>query len=72
MLLCDGCGTSWHMMCLNPKLNKVPNVDWLCPRCVKDRLQSIDSARFASDSCSDHTWTFTERQTCSHILRRHP
>jgi hypothetical protein len=24
MLLCDGCGTGWHTMCLMPKLNGIP------------------------------------------------
>jgi len=34
MLLCDGCGTGWHTMCLMPKLTSIPRGDWLCPRCV--------------------------------------
>jgi len=38
MLLCDGCGTGWHTMCLTPKLTSIPRGDWLCPRCVSDGM----------------------------------
>jgi len=34
MILCDGCGTGWHTMCLDPPLEAVPRGDWLCPRCI--------------------------------------
>ena len=35
MLLCDGCGTGWHTMCLKPPLPGVPEGQWICPRCVE-------------------------------------
>ncbi|KXZ41086.1 hypothetical protein GPECTOR_825g55 [Gonium pectorale] len=33
MLLCDhpGCGTGWHMGCLDPPLKQVPKGRWYCP-----------------------------------------
>ena len=34
MLLCDGCGTGWHLACLTPPLKKVPKGNWICPMCV--------------------------------------
>ena len=34
MLLCDNCDTGWHIYCLTPPLEDVPEGDWLCPRCV--------------------------------------
>lgn len=34
MLLCDGCGTGWHMACLQPPLQRVPEGVWICPMCV--------------------------------------
>lgn len=43
MLLCDGCGTGWHMMCLIPKLYTVPKDEWLCSRCVADGVTVKDS-----------------------------
>ena len=42
MLLCLGCGTGWNMMCLNPKLNKVPKDDWLSPHCLEDGVTGQD------------------------------
>ncbi|GLC44517.1 hypothetical protein PLESTB_000064800 [Pleodorina starrii] len=34
MLLCDGCGTGWHMHCLRPQLTQVPSGTWVCPDCA--------------------------------------
>jgi site-specific DNA-cytosine methylase len=34
MLLCDYCGTGWHMYCLDPPLGSVPKGVWLCHRCT--------------------------------------
>ena len=28
MLLCDGCGTGWHLYCLRPVLKSVPQGTW--------------------------------------------
>ncbi|XP_075223802.1 ATP-dependent chromatin assembly factor large subunit isoform X2 [Lycorma delicatula] len=33
MLLCDSCNRGYHMYCLKPKLTKVPEGDWFCPKC---------------------------------------
>ena len=34
MLLCDNCGGGWHMGCLEPALEDVPEGVWLCPHCT--------------------------------------
>jgi hypothetical protein len=34
MVQCDQCGKSWHAGCLHPKLESVPEGDWICPRCT--------------------------------------
>ncbi|KXZ41347.1 hypothetical protein GPECTOR_529g524 [Gonium pectorale] len=31
MLLCDSCGTGWHLHCLTPLLKRVPGGTWTCP-----------------------------------------
>ncbi|GFR41142.1 hypothetical protein Agub_g1791 [Astrephomene gubernaculifera] len=35
MLLCDACGTGWHLYCLVPPLSQVPEGSWVCPECVQ-------------------------------------
>jgi len=37
MLLCDYCDLAFHMYCLNPPLNAIPEEDWFCNEC-KDAL----------------------------------
>jgi phage terminase small subunit len=34
MLLCDSCNGGWHMKCLDPPLDQVPEGEWMCPECV--------------------------------------
>ena len=34
MLLCDGCGRGFHMLCLARPLATVPVGQWRCPSCV--------------------------------------
>ncbi|KAG7097398.1 hypothetical protein E1B28_004748 [Marasmius oreades] len=34
MLLCDGCDCGFHMFCLNPPLNEIPNEQWFCYTCL--------------------------------------
>lgn len=34
MLLCDWCGTGWHVKCLTPPLAAVPPGTWICPSCT--------------------------------------
>lgn len=34
MLVCDQCSRGWHMGCLTPPLEMVPDGDWLCPHCI--------------------------------------
>jgi PHD-finger len=34
MLICDGCSRGWHMSCLTPSLDSIPESRWLCPKCT--------------------------------------
>ena len=38
MLICDDCGKSSHMRCLNPPLTEVPESYWFCDKCVRRKL----------------------------------
>ena len=33
LLLCDGCNNGFHLECLSPKLDSVPEGAWFCPEC---------------------------------------
>ncbi|KAK2779508.1 hypothetical protein FQN53_001331 [Emmonsiellopsis sp. PD_33] len=34
ILSCDGCENGYHMQCLDPPLESVPDYDWHCPKCL--------------------------------------
>eukprot|EP00232_Nephroselmis_pyriformis_P027122 CAMPEP_0182870104 /NCGR_PEP_ID=MMETSP0034_2-20130328/10324_1 /TAXON_ID=156128 /ORGANISM="Nephroselmis pyriformis, Strain CCMP717" /LENGTH=612 /DNA_ID=CAMNT_0025002593 /DNA_START=99 /DNA_END=1934 /DNA_ORIENTATION=+ len=36
MILCDRCDCGYHMYCLSPPLEKVPDGDWFCARCIQE------------------------------------
>lgn len=33
LLLCDGCNNGFHLECLTPKLDSIPEGAWFCPEC---------------------------------------
>lgn len=35
-LECDKCDSPWHLECLNPPLDAVPDGEWFCPQCLDD------------------------------------
>ena len=37
MLLCDGCDAGFHIYCLNPPLERVPECDWFCDACRREQ-----------------------------------
>jgi len=40
-LLCDACGTGWHMECMDKELQdqEVPEGAWICPQCGADGVE---------------------------------
>ena len=34
LLMCDGCDELFHLSCLDPPLDVIPEGDWLCDRCI--------------------------------------
>lgn len=42
MLLCDHCNAGTHMFCLRPKMVKVPEGNWYCSTCVRERLVELE------------------------------
>ncbi|CAL4067026.1 unnamed protein product [Meganyctiphanes norvegica] len=44
MLLCDGCDDSYHMFCLTPPIEEIPEDEWKCPKCcVVDVINQDES-----------------------------
>uniref|UniRef100_A0A6I8QQZ9 E3 ubiquitin-protein ligase UHRF n=1 Tax=Xenopus tropicalis TaxID=8364 RepID=A0A6I8QQZ9_XENTR len=41
-LLCDECNMAYHIYCLNPPLEKIPeDEDWYCPSCKNDATEVV-------------------------------
>merc|ERR1719319_1847793 len=34
LLCCDSCPSSYHLRCVDPPLDEVPDDEWTCPRCA--------------------------------------
>jgi len=39
MLLCDSCDDGYHIFCLKPPLQKIPEGDWSCRTCKRHQKQ---------------------------------
>jgi hypothetical protein len=58
MLLCDGCDRGYHLHCLRPALEEVPDGEWHCPAClpiVEEHTKFRDGLEDGSDvRAQDH------------------
>ncbi|CAB1351653.1 unnamed protein product [Coregonus sp. 'balchen'] len=39
IILCDTCPRAYHLVCLEPELEKAPKGKWSCPHCEKEGIQ---------------------------------
>uniref|UniRef100_A0A8C5S3C0 Chromodomain helicase DNA binding protein 3 n=1 Tax=Laticauda laticaudata TaxID=8630 RepID=A0A8C5S3C0_LATLA len=39
IILCDSCPRAYHLVCLDPELDKAPQGKWSCPHCEKEGVQ---------------------------------
>ncbi|XP_077364106.1 chromodomain-helicase-DNA-binding protein 4a isoform X1 [Festucalex cinctus] len=39
IILCDTCPRAYHMVCLDPDMEKAPEGTWSCPHCEKEGIQ---------------------------------
>lgn len=52
LLCCDFCPLAYHLKCLIPPMESIPNGDWSCPRCGAEKLEGkIEKI---------HTWRWKE------------
>ena len=49
-LICDGCDKGYHLHCLEPKLDEVPDGDWFCAKCAAKAAAGAAGAAAADDS----------------------
>lgn len=40
IILCDTCPRAYHLVCLDPELEKAPEGKWSCPHCVSKPLET--------------------------------
>lgn len=50
LLLCDSCEAAYHMNCLNPPIDSVPDECWYCPACAEDHQKSMFSLEDAHEN----------------------
>ena len=70
ILLCDDCDKGYHLKCLDPPLNEVPDDDWICDECIVHT-----GADYGFEEGALHSFTsFGSRATAfrERWLRLHP
>uniref|UniRef100_A0A8C7E6U2 Chromodomain helicase DNA binding protein 3 n=1 Tax=Naja naja TaxID=35670 RepID=A0A8C7E6U2_NAJNA len=50
IILCDSCPRAYHLVCLDPELDKAPQGKWSCPHCEKEGVQ-WERALLCCDAC---------------------
>lgn len=57
LICCETCPSSYHIDCLNPQLDEIPEGEWQCPRCdcpaLKGVVKKILNWRWKPDEKSD-------------------
>ncbi|KAK1410859.1 hypothetical protein QVD17_37400 [Tagetes erecta] len=50
LLCCDGCPKTYHIACLDPPLEQIPNEKWQCPSCCSESniVEAIDKLESTS------------------------
>lgn len=38
----SGCDAGFHLYCLTPPLQTVPEGDWFCPVCIESKQQTVE------------------------------
>ncbi len=41
LILCEGCPSAYHLECLSPPLDKVPDGQWFCPECKQTFVDGV-------------------------------
>lgn len=67
-LLCDNCNAGFHTFCLEPKLEKIPEGAWFCPRCTEkeEKEMMVES----SEPAVEEKKTEDENMSLAKILKK--
>jgi hypothetical protein len=70
ILLCDGddCGAEWHMFCLDPPLEEVPEGDWYCPACVAKGVPEEEPLVIPDTAAKGYTFGCAGVKAGDHVL----
>eukprot|EP00116_Pleurobrachia_bachei_P001751 sb/3462013/ len=60
MLLCDECDEPYHIFCLSPPLERIPNGEWRCPICLAKELENRSFGFEQSALCLTHSPFFPQ------------
>lgn len=53
MLLCDGCDSGYHLECLDPPLDEIPNDEhWYCSECSRNTQNQAEEVSFLFSKCN--------------------
>uniref|UniRef100_A0A4W4EUI4 DNA helicase n=1 Tax=Electrophorus electricus TaxID=8005 RepID=A0A4W4EUI4_ELEEL len=58
IILCDTCPRAYHMVCLDPDMEKAPEGTWSCPHCVKEENDEGRREDGAMEEEDDHHMEF--------------
>ncbi|KAG1538706.1 hypothetical protein G6F51_009602 [Rhizopus arrhizus] len=74
LMICDGCDRGWHTGCCTPKVDHIPEGEWLCQLCakchgcnergMKDESQYTHVAAPKSDKCKYPVYLATYCDKC--------
>lgn len=78
-LLCDECDDAYHLACLKPRLKKLPEDDWYCPKCKRNENEVIkigEKIKSKKTGRSTRDWgngfaTVGRTKTCSIVPTDH-
>lgn len=55
IILCDTCPRAYHLVCLDPELEKAPEGKWSCPHCVSQEVNLPIADEVANHESEDES-----------------
>lgn len=76
LLCCESCPSAYHLYCLNPPLFRIPDEEWICPRCsckpLKGKVAKILTWRWVDPlpAVDPSELVLTKRGLREHIIAK--